>query len=165
MLGMGGVQDRDMKQRHPLPIHHSWPLYERERHFALGQLLDYESLDADIVIDSEMQRIQKLGEWSCDLADNRLSWSSEVYHIFGIPDGAHVARDEAAALYCEGSRAAMEKLRAYAIRHRRGFTLDAEIQPMQGARRWMRLIAAPVCVGRQAVRLHGIKQDVSALYG
>ena len=41
-----------MKQRHPLPIHHSWPLYERERHFALGQLLDYQSLDADVVIGS-----------------------------------------------------------------------------------------------------------------
>lgn len=146
-----------MKQRHPLPIHHSWPLYERERHFALGQLLDYRSLDTDVAIGIDMQRVHNLGEWSCDLADNRLSWSSEVYDIFGIPDGARISRDEVAALYCEGSRAAMEKLRAYAIRHRRGFTLDAEIQPMQGERRWMRLIAAPVCTGDTAVQLQGLK--------
>ncbi len=51
----------------------------------------------------------------------------------------------------------MEKLRAYAIRHRRGFTLDAEIQPMQGERRWMRLIAAPVCTGDTVVQLQGLK--------
>jgi hypothetical protein len=58
----------------------------------------------------------------------------------------------------------MEGLRAYAIKHRRGFTLDAEIMPVNGRPKWMRLIAAPVCVGRQVVRLHGIKQDVSAAY-
>lgn len=148
-----------MRQLYPLPIHHSWPLYERERHFALGQLLDY-SLDAEIATGS--RGAHRIGEWSCDLSDNRLSWSSEVYHIFGIPDAAQVSRDEAAALYCEGSRAAMEKLRAYAIRHRRGFTLDAEIRPMQGARRWMRLIAAPVCAGGAVVRLQGLKFLVPA---
>lgn len=151
-----------MKQLHPLPIHHSWPLYERERHFALGQLFDYQSLDVDADVIAGSTGARTLGEWSCDLADNRLSWSSEVYSIFGIPDGAYVSRDEAVALYCEDSRAAMEKLRAYAIRHRRGFTLDAEIRPMQGARRWMRLIAAPVCVGDTVVKLQGLKFLVPA---
>ena len=51
----------------------------------------------------------------------------------------------------------MERLRADAIRYKRGFTLDAEIQPATGERRWMRLIAAPVCEGDRAVRLHGLK--------
>ncbi|UKK86006.1 hypothetical protein L7H23_07860 [Sphingopyxis sp. BSN-002] len=148
-----------MRQLYPLPIHHSWPLYERERHFALGQLLDY-SLDAEIATGS--RGAHRIGEWSCELADNRLSWSSEVYHIFGLPDGAPISRDEAAGMYCEGSRAAMEKLRAYAIRHRRGFTLDAEIRPMQGERRWMRLIAEPVCAGGAVVRLRGLKFLVPA---
>ncbi|WP_325541568.1 hypothetical protein [Sphingopyxis sp.] len=27
-----------MKQTYPLPVHHSWPLYERDRYFKLGQL-------------------------------------------------------------------------------------------------------------------------------
>lgn len=144
-----------MKHLYPLPIHHSWPLYERERHFELGQLFDYHSLDGDVMAGSPA--VQRPGTWSCDLADNRLNWSSEVYSIFGIPDGAPVSRDEAVGLYCEGSRAAMEKLRAYAIRHRRGFTLDAEIKSIWGGRRWMRLIAAPVCVGNSVVQLQGLK--------
>lgn len=149
-----------MKQLYPLPIHHSWALYERERHFALGQLFDYHSLDAEVATGARGAR--NIGEWSCDLADNRLDWSSEVYSIFGLPDGARVSRDEAVALYSEGSRAAMEKLRAYAIRHRRGFTLDAEIRPMQGERRWMRLIAAPVCAGDMVIKLQGLKFLVPA---
>ena len=77
--------------------------------------------------------------------------------IFGLPRGVQVSRDEAVALYCEESRAAMERLRAHAIKHRRGFTLDVEISPATGGRRWMRLIGAPVCEGGRAVRLHGLK--------
>lgn len=68
-----------------------------------------------------------------------------------------MTRDEAVALYAEDSRAVMEKLRAYAIRHRRGFTLDVEIRPATAPRRWMRLIAAPVLAGDNIVRLQGLK--------
>ena len=100
-----------MKHRHPLPIHHSWPLYESARHFELGQLLGYDSLDFEPLLAGASPRLQNIGRWSCDLADNALSWSSEVYDIFGLPDGASVSRGEAVALYAEPSRAAMEKLR------------------------------------------------------
>lgn len=149
-----------LKPTHPLPVHHSWPLYERDRFFELGQLHGVDTLDPvpDLVDVVVPVRPARLGQWQCDLTDNnRLSWSDEVYDIFGIPRGAAVARHEAVALYAESSRAAMEKLRAYAIKHRRGFTLDVEIRPAQAPRRWMRLIAAPVCVGDNVVRLHGLK--------
>lgn len=150
-----------MKQTYPLPVHHSWPVYERERFFELGQLHGCDTLDpipdiVDVAATGQRRRT-RLGRWDCDLSDNSLTWSDEVYDIFGIRRGAAVTRAESVALYGEESRAAMEKLRAYAIRHRRGFTLDVEIKPAQAARRWMRLIAAPVCVDDQVVRLHGLK--------
>ncbi len=151
-----------MKQTDPLPVHHSWPLYERDRFFELGQIHAGDTLDPvpDITHIVGTARLGQMrpGVWECDLRDNnRLSWSGEVYDIFGIPRDASVTREEAAARYCEGSRAAMEKLRAYAIKHRRGFTLDVEIQPTAAPRRWMRLIAAPVCVGDEVVKLQGLK--------
>jgi hypothetical protein len=51
----------------------------------------------------------------------------------------------------------MERLRTYAIKHKRGFTIDAEIHAAVGANRWMRLIAAPVCDGARVIALHGLK--------
>lgn len=150
-----------LKPTHPLPVHHSWPLYERDRFFELGQIHGFDTLDwgPDIVDFAEIQgrgRV-RLGQWECDLSDNSLNWSGEVHDIFGIPRCAVVKREEAVALYAEESRAAMEKLRAYAIKHRRGFTLDVEIRPALSARRWMRLIAAPVCVDGIVVKLQGLK--------
>lgn len=149
-----------LKQTYPLPVHHSWPLYERDRFFELGLLHGNEALDPVPDLDTIVapMRPARLGEWECDLTDNnRLTWSDDVFDIFGIPRGAAVTREESVALYCEPSRAAMEKLRAYAIKHRRGFTLDVEIKPVQAPRRWMRLIAAPVCADDRVIRLHGLK--------
>lgn len=148
-----------------LPLTHSWPLFEQHQRFDLGCLLD-EPKDALAAPDRhpELLAVHGVGLWDCNLEDNALRWTDGVFDLFGLPRGAALERDEIAALYAEPSRSAMERLRAHAIKHRRGFTLDAEITPLNGASKWMRLIAAPVCVGRQVVRLHGIKQDVSAAY-
>ena len=146
-----------MKATEPLPLHHIWPLHEQPRHFELGYILN--CAVTDVVEPSEVGGlgVQHVGCWECNLADNSLIWSGGVYDIFGLPRGAPISRTEAVALYSEESRAAMERLRAHAIEHKRGFTLDAELRLIVGGRRWMRLIAAPVCDGDQVVRLHGLK--------
>lgn len=146
-----------MKATEPLQMHHSWPLFEQRHHFDLGCILS--SAVTDLLEPAEVGALglQHAGLWECDLSDNRLTWSGGVYDLFGLPRGARISRDEALAFYCEESRATMERLRTYAIKHRRGFTLDAEIRPATGGQRWMRLIGAPVLSGDRAVRLQGLK--------
>jgi PAS domain-containing protein len=140
-----------------LPLRHSWPLYEQQRHFELGCLLNSAIADPIASVPVGQLGIHQAGCWECDLADQSLVWSGGVYDIFGLPRGAAVTRRETVALYSEESRAKLERLRAHAIRHRRGFTLDAEISSPVGERRWMRVICAPVCEGNRVVRLHGLK--------
>ena len=97
------------------------------------------------------------GCWECDLADDSLIWSGGVYDIFGLARGASVKREEVVSFYREDSRAKMESLRAYSIRHKRGFTVDVELKSAVGENRWMRLIAAPICDKNEVTRLHGLK--------
>ena len=146
-----------MKRTEPLALHHSWPIFEQARHFDLGCVLS--SAVTDIIEPANVGTLglHHAGLWECDLTDNSLIWSGGVYDIFGLPRNAKIARDEIVALYREESRAAMERLRAHAIKHRRGFTLDVEINSVTDGRRWMRLIGAPVCEEGRAVRLHGLK--------
>jgi PAS domain-containing protein len=142
----------------PLQLLHSWPLREEARRFEQGWILS--SAAIDMLEPGEVGALapSHAGYWECDLADNSLSWTGGIYDIFGLPRLARISRDDAAAFYVEESRAAMEKLRAHAIKHRRGFTLDAEIRAAAtGERRWIRLVAAPVCRNGRAVRLRGIK--------
>lgn len=154
--------------RTPLPLYHSWPLFEAAerldvpllRPFVLGAMpspLAIASID-------DVLAARGIGVWECDLADNRLLWSQGVYDLFGLPRDMAVDRDFTVSLYREGSRAVMEQLRSHAIRHRRGFTVDVEIRQPGGEERWMRLSALPVLEGRKVVRLCGLKIDVTGEY-
>jgi len=147
----------------PLPLLHSWPLFGDTGRLDLGQLFGTQALCGSdfAALDDRMLAAHGVGRWSCDLADNSLTWTDPVFDIFGLPRGVNIVRDDVVSLYREESRATMSHLRAYAIRHRRGFTIDAEIRTVAGDRRWMRLLAAAVCEGDRVVRLQGLKQDVS----
>lgn len=152
------------------PLINSWPLFERNQRFDLGCHFNWDegtaidfSVSKDRLAEQGLAE-QGLGVWDCDLSDNSLSWSAGVYDLFGLPRGSSVDRPTTVALYREPSRAAMERLRAYALKHRRGFTLDVEIAPANGGLRWIRLVAAPLCVNRMPVRLRGFKRDVTHEY-
>jgi hypothetical protein len=135
----------------------SWPLFEEARRFELGHVLS--SVVTDLIDPVEVGGLglHHAGCWECNLADNKLTWSGGVFDLFGLQRGANVTRDHALSLYSEDSRAAMERLRRYAIRARRGFTLDVTIRPAIGGTRTMRLITAPICTDGRVVRLHGLK--------
>ena len=141
-----------MRPTEPLPLHHSWPLIDLHQHLAPVMLDDRTARDDDALAE------RGLGLWHCDLSDNSLSWTSGVHDLFGIDRDMIVPRALAVSLYAPDSREPMERLRAYAIRHRRGFTLDVDIRPLDGGDCTMRLIAAPILQGAQVVALHGVKQ-------
>ena len=156
-----------MRHQYPLPLYHSWPLFDRARHFDLGWVDrgDIRPLQEAAAVAGSVSAApegESVGTWACDLSDDRLTWSPLVYDLFGLPRGAALSRADVVAMYCEGSRAAMERLRAHAIAHRRGFTLDIELGPALDRSRWIRLIAAPICEGDTVVGLHGLKTPISA---
>jgi PAS domain-containing protein len=147
-----------LKPLEPLALNHSSPLFERERQFDLGYLLNCAATEALTPATVGALGLHHSGCWECDLTDDRLTWSGGVYDIFGLPRGAAVTRDEAIGHYCEESRAALERLRSYALKHKRGFTIDVQIRPATGgAGRWMRLIGATECENGRRVRLHGVQ--------
>ena len=146
-----------MTQLDSIALEKSWPLWERPRHFELGHVLN--CAVTDIIQPAEVGglNVHHAGCWECDLSDNSLTWSGGVYDIFGLPRDLDISREGAIGYYSEDSRAKMERLRAHSIKHRRGFTLDIEVRSAVGENRWVRLIAAPVCVAGRTVRLHGLK--------
>ena len=104
---------------------------------------------------------QPAGSWQCDLADNALTWSPQVFELFGIDPGARVDRRATVEMYTDESRALMERLRAAAIAERGSFTMEAQIRRADGALRWMRLTADVLCRGGRATHLYGAKQDIT----
>ena len=103
-----------------------------------------------------------IGAWSCNLADNRLSWTSGVYELFGLPADRALDRRQTVEMYTEESRDLMEGLRAQAILVKGAFTLDAQIRRADGDLRWMRVTGEMTHTAYGRPRLHGLKQDITA---
>lgn len=103
----------------------------------------------------------RIGIWECNLADESLSWTNGVYDLFEFPRGSVISREQTLACYAPESRAAMEAARAEAIANCTDFSLVAEIITTTGKRRWMRLTGAVEAENGIAVRIFGMKQDIT----
>jgi len=105
------------------------------------------------------QQVPELGYWHCDIAhSDRLTWSEKVYELFGLPKSAAIDRDSTVARYSPASRSALERIRTYAISHKLGFLLDAEISPEGADNRWIRLLAISILSRGVVVGVHGLKR-------
>ena len=102
-----------------------------------------------------------IGVWECALDGEQLTWTDVVYDIFDLPRGSAIDRSSTLACYTPSSRIALDEARSRAIREGDGFTLDAEIVTGRGNRRWIRLTATVEREAGAAVRIFGMKQDIT----
>ena len=103
--------------------------------------------------------------WECDLRTDRLTWTSGVYDLFGIERHAIVERERILELYEPEARRVLETLRDRAIKECGSFTRDFAIRTLAGERRIMRLTADVDIRNGRAVRLYGLKQDITNACG
>ena len=104
----------------------------------------------------------KIGVWQCDLRNaDSLCWTDAVYDLFELPRQSVLDREATVAMYAPESRQQMQALRSKAIAEHGSFTLDAKIVTARGNERWMRLTADVECEDGVAVRIFGMKQDIT----
>ena len=103
----------------------------------------------------------KIGLWECDLSNESLSWTNQVYDLFDLRRGSAIDRHSTLEHYAPASFTALVHARSKAIADRSGFNLDAEIVSAKGRRRWMRVTATVECNRGAPVRIFGMKQDIT----
>lgn len=103
----------------------------------------------------------RIGVWQCNLADQALQWTDVVYDLFDLPRDAALDRAEIVKCYTPASAAELQAKRSKGIAERTGFGLDAEIVTAKGNRRWIRITASVECEDGIAVRIFGMKQDIT----
>lgn len=103
----------------------------------------------------------RIGVWQCNLADQSLHWTDVVYDIFDLPRGSALDRGETLKCYTARSVEELHARRSKAIEERTGFELDAEIVTAKGNRRWIRITATVESEDGVAVRIFGMKQDIT----
>ena len=103
----------------------------------------------------------RIGVWECTLSDESLVWTDVVYDLFDQERGTPLDRSVTLQCYPEESLRALTKARSKAIEDRTGFSLETEIVTPKGNRRWIRITATVECIDGVAVRIFGMKQDIT----
>ena len=103
----------------------------------------------------------RIGVWECNLADEALTWTDQVYDMFDVDRNTPLDRRKTIKCYTPASRKQLEDLRSRAIAERSSFQLDAEIMTPKGNRRWIRVTATVECEDGIPTRIFGMKQDIT----
>ncbi|WP_454915634.1 diguanylate cyclase domain-containing protein [Xanthobacter sediminis] len=103
-----------------------------------------------------------IGAWTLDLATRRLTWTDEIYDIFGLARGSRVTPELVLPLYDHASRRDLERLCAQAVATCGRFSLDVRIRDVRGALKWVRVSGAAEAEAGAPVRVAGFKQDITA---
>ena len=103
----------------------------------------------------------RMGTWQCELPSEELTWSGGTYDLFGLQRSAGLVRRDILKSYSEESLARLQAVRGNAIASGDGFTLDAEIRHPEAGKRWIRITASIERRNGQAIRLLGVKQDIT----
>ncbi len=111
---------------------------------------------------AEAQALAGIGSWEWDVASDKVTWSDELYRIFGVPPGTDVdyAAYQQRLHYDEQERArgVIEAARAGGT----PFELTHRIVRPDGSRRWIHGQGQPVLdASGQVVRMIGTAQDVT----
>jgi diguanylate cyclase (GGDEF)-like protein/PAS domain S-box-containing protein len=122
---------------------------------------DYEARARAHEIFERASAAARLGIWECDLTTERLQWSGGTYDMFGIARDTPLVRKQSLICYPEHSLKQLEAVRSKALAEGKDFNLESEIVTPNGERRWIRITAAVECGGKRALRLFGLKQDIT----
>ncbi len=112
---------------------------------------------------SEAQRLAKLGSWSWNPSDDKVTWSEELFHILG-QDPAKPAPDVEAQsrVFTERSYSELREALERALRERVPYSLDLEFRRADGTTGWLLTHGAAEsdATGRIA-RIHGTALDIT----
>jgi two-component system sensor histidine kinase/response regulator len=132
------------------------------------RLIDDERSDG---VEAQLWRCQKLldamgtmariGGWEFDVATSTLTWTPEVYRIYGLDPSVKPTIDLALSAYLPDSRAALTAARKRALDHGLPYDLTLRFVTAQGERRWVRTLGMVEKVDGIVQRITGAFQDVT----
>ena len=109
----------------------------------------------------QAERLAMIGSWRLTLEDNGISWSDNVYRIYGMPVGEAITVDRALSFYPPKARGTITEALARVIETGAVMDVEAEFVTAQDARRRVRAVGELELAGGQPVAIVGVFQDVT----
>ncbi len=114
----------------------------------------------------EAQQIAHLGNWELDIISRKITWSEEIFNIFGLdPNCPEPTYEEFFQYIALHDRENMRLLTEHLIQQRESFEIDVQIIRADGSNGYIFIKAEAMWDDVvQETRLYGITMDISSLY-
>jgi PAS domain S-box-containing protein len=111
---------------------------------------------------AEAQAVAHVGSWEWDIATDRVTWSDELYHIYGVPLGTAVDYERYVGRIHPDDRARVRNTVRAAVERGEPFAHEHRIVLDDGESRWVLGRGRPVLDARgNAIRMVGTSQDIT----
>lgn len=109
----------------------------------------------------DAQRVAKFGTWEYDLLAEKVTWSDEMYNIYGIDRSVEVSKaEDIISLHSSTSKKLIRETLA-TIRPGGHFDITSEMHTPLGYRKWMRTVGHARYKGSVLERLVGVVHDIT----
>ncbi|MEH3037701.1 MAG: diguanylate cyclase [Sphingomonas adhaesiva] len=113
----------------------------------------------------QAERIAMIGSWRLSVLDHTLTWSDNVFRIYGLPHGEQPPpSDRAIDFYPAAMRPRIGRMLDESIRRRRPFDFESDFHAADGTLRRVRSIGEPEIVDDRVVALVGVFMDMTERY-
>jgi PAS domain S-box-containing protein len=113
----------------------------------------------NLLIDT--QETAKVGGWEYDLINHELTWTEEVYKIYGLPVGEALDIDKMLDNFVDEGRQALKDCLDMAIDQGKPYDLELQFTNQKNQTLWIRTTCKPIRVYNKTVKLFGTFQDVT----
>lgn len=114
---------------------------------------------------NETQRLTKVGGWEYDIEKNKITWTDEVYRIYGVSpqnyDPNNITQD--IQFYAPEERATIERAFNAAIKEGKPYDLQLKFTTAHGKKLWVRTIGQVEKKGGKAARVYGYIMDITEI--
>jgi PAS domain S-box-containing protein len=113
---------------------------------------------------AEAQRLANVGGWDWDLRSNTVTWSEELYRIFGLPTGQIKVAGDAMSFIHPEDRDLVRSTRESAVRNKKSYSFHYRVLRPDGEERIVHSRGSVLCDNHgEPIRVFGATQDVTEL--
>lgn len=110
----------------------------------------------------ETQKLSKLGGWECDIAQNKATWTDEVYKIYGVEKDFDISDlEKTLSFYHEEDRESLRQAFEKCFSKQIPYDMEVRFINAKGEHLWCRTIGRPVIENGKLIKLRGNLIDIT----
>jgi PAS domain S-box-containing protein/diguanylate cyclase (GGDEF)-like protein len=109
----------------------------------------------------EMEQMAKVGGWDYDIAKEILTWTDEVYRIYGLPLDYKLTLEKVMGFYSADAQKTLEMSFNRAVTHHEPYTLELPFISANGEHKWVRANGKIRYTDQIGTHVYGSFEDIT----